>query len=137
MPRRPVAAILSAVLALVLVAGCAAGGATATPSPSPLPTPTPVVASVTSAADAAARVIVTDPRFAGAIQLRSDLIGASRWWEAQALEGGAWQVSLTVGWGDCPAGCISRHTWIYDVSADGLVQLRSESGEPVPSVLPA
>jgi hypothetical protein len=61
-------------------------------------------------------------------------MGLSKWWQARQLEGGAFEIKLTVGWGDCQAGCISRHTWTYDVAADGTVSLVSESGDPLQNV---
>ncbi|MCI0583814.1 MAG: hypothetical protein L0227_13160 [Chloroflexi bacterium] len=111
--------------------GPASSGPAATPTP-PAPTPTPIAADVAGPTDAAALVIATDPRFAGAIELTPDIIGASRWWEAEALDDGAYRITLTVGWGDCPAGCINRHTWIFEVTADGQVTLIEESGDAVP-----
>ena len=140
---------LPLVLALSLVfAACSAGGAGVSPaatgtsapaaatdppsSPSPRPTPTPIAAEVNSAADAAALVIAKDPRFTGATELSSDMIGASRYWQATVLDGGAYEIALTLGWGDCPSGCIEQHTWVYRVTADGQVSLLEESGDPVP-----
>jgi hypothetical protein len=119
----------------VFVIGCAGAGAVATPSalPSPQVTPTPVPGQVISEQDAAARVLLTNPLFAGATRLNPDTIGASKWWESKPLAGGGWQVTVTVGWGDCPAGCISKHTWTYTVKPDGAVSLDAESGPPVPS----
>lgn len=129
-----------------LVAACAAGGGQSPPTqPSAAPTasvpaptasvpastPTPIAPDVASPADAAALVIATDPRFEGAIALSPDVIGASKWWEALALDDGAYRISLTVGWGDCPAGCINHHTWVFRVSADGEVALLEELGDPV------
>ncbi|TAK00733.1 MAG: hypothetical protein EPO36_07640 [Chloroflexota bacterium] len=135
-----------AILAAISIgaAGCSGAGASGSPSqaptptaavPSPTPTtpgPTPIAATVASPADAAALVIATDPRFDGAVALTADVIGASKWWEAEALADGAYRVSLTVGWGDCPAGCINRHVWTFEVTADGQVTLLEESGDPVP-----
>ena len=83
--------------------------------------------------EAAALVIASDPRFAGTIKLSPDNIGASRWWEAAALADGGFQIMLTIGWGDCPSGCIDRHSWVYRVTADGLVTLESETGDPMPA----
>ena len=88
-----------------------------------------------ASADAAALVIATDPRFSGAIELTPDIIGASKWWKAEALPGGGYRIELTVGWGDCFAGCIERHVWTFDVDATGGVTLVSESGDPVPSAV--
>ena len=62
-----------------------------------------------------------------------DLIGQAAWYDAKPASGvGAFVVTITVGWGDCPAGCIDRHTWTYAVAPDGTVNLLSEGGDPVP-----
>ena len=45
-------------------------------------------------------------------------------------------MKLTIGWGDCPAGCIERHVWTFDVDANGGLTLVSESGDEVPTDLP-
>ncbi|HEX4896788.1 MAG TPA: hypothetical protein VFV53_00355 [Candidatus Limnocylindrales bacterium] len=132
-----------AVLMLIVVAACTdAGGSgssaptstapAGTPSPTPTaPGPTPIAVDVASPADAAALVIATDPLFDGAIELTPDVIGASRWWEATALTGGGYHVTITVGWGDCPSGCINSHVWDFEVSPDGEVTLLGESGDPI------
>lgn len=124
---------LLVVLAISLVAGGCAGGRQASNPPSPAPTPTPIAVDVTSPEAAAALVIATDPRFAGTIKLTPDLIGASRWWESEPLASGGFRIKLTIGWGDCPSGCINRHVWTYDVTADGQVVSVSESGDPIPA----
>lgn len=91
---------------------------------------------VLTPADAAALVIAADQRFAGAIELTPDVIGASRWWTAMPLEGGGYRIELTMGWGDCPAGCINRHTWTFEVAPDGRLTPKGETGDPVPVPLP-
>ena len=122
---------------LVTVAACnAAGAPSPSPEPTPRPTPTPIAAPVASPEDAAALVIATDPRFSGAIKLTPDLIGASKYWESENLAAGGYRIKLTLGWGDCPAGCIERHVWTFDVDAAGGLTLVSESGDEVPSDLP-
>ena len=129
---------------LLTVAACAACSTAGAPSPSPVPTPqptqqptpTPLAAPVNTPAGAAALVIETDPRFAGAIQLTPDIIGASKWWMAEPLAAGGYRIELTIGWGDCPAGCIHRHVWTFDVDAMGKVTLVNESGDEVPANLP-
>ena len=137
--RRPRSAALAA-LTFILAALAACGGGAPSPSPSPAPTirptPTPIAAPVTAPADAAALVIVTNPLFAGAVELEPDLIGGSRYWKATLLDGGGYRIEMTVGWGDCPAGCIERHVWTFDVDPNGAVTLVSETGDPVPSDLP-
>jgi len=92
---------------------------------------------VASPGDAAALVIATNPMFAGTAELRPGLIGASKYWKAEPLASGGYRIELTIGWGDCPAGCIERHVWTFDVDAAGGVNLVSETGDPVPSALPA
>ena len=139
--RHSASRLTGALAALLLVSSlgaCSAGtGSTPSPVPTAEPTPTPVAASVKTPGDAAALVIASDPRFAGATELRPDVIGASRWWTAKPLPGGGYRIELTIGWGDCPSGCIERHVWTYDVDATGGLKLVSESGDPVPSELPA
>jgi hypothetical protein len=138
MTHQPHTPLVAGLLLAVVTAACGPAATTApSAAPSLRPTPTPIAAVVATPADAAALVIATNPLFAGAIPLTPDVIGASKWWEATPLAGGGYTVVLTVGWGDCPSGCISRHVWTFEVKADGGVRLVSETGEPVPSVLPA
>jgi hypothetical protein len=122
-------AAMSTVLIVVLAACSSAGGA---PSPSPSPSPSPGAASVTSPEEALARVQAEHPEFAGLGPLDPDLIGACCWSEAKAVDGG-YQVTFTVGWGDCPAGCIDKHVWTFAVAPDGRVGLIGEEGPPVPA----
>ena len=144
--NRRTSIVLSAVIASLMI-GCS-GGATPTmsprsspspaplPSPSPRPDPTAVPVGVASAAQAAARVFASDPRWAAMVPLRSDLIGASLWYEATAGTDGGFNVDITAGSGDCMAGCINQHTWHYSVNADGDVTLVSEDGDEVELATP-
>lgn len=136
-PRMRALSLAASLLVATLAACSAAGAPTPTPVPTVRPTPTPIVARVSSPADAAALVIATNRIFSGTIELRPDVIGASRWWTATALPSGGYRVELTIGWGDCMAGCIERHVWTFDVDANGAVKLVSETGDSVPSDLPA
>ena len=101
------------------------------------PTPTPIAAKVVTPEDAATLVMATDPLFSGAQKLDPEMIGASKFWEATPLPSGGYQVKLTIGWGDCPAGCIDKHIWTFEVAADGQVKLIGEEGPEVPTDLPA
>jgi hypothetical protein len=83
---------------------------------------------VTSAAQAAALVFASDERFARMQPLRDDLIGASSWFDA-AEDATGFAVNVTIGAGDCQAGCIQRHTWSYHVERDGTVTLVGEQGD--------
>jgi hypothetical protein len=118
---------LLVVVSLVLAA-CAAGSSPPSPSPSPSPSQ-PVV---TSPEEAVARVQAERPEFAGLGPLDPDIIGACCWSESKAVEGG-YQVTFTVGWGDCPAGCINRHVWTFAVAPDGQLALLGEDGPAVPA----
>jgi hypothetical protein len=81
-------------------------------------------------AEAVARVLAQDPRFAGVGPQDPNLIGQSAWYEVSpALVG--WRVTVTIGWGDCQAGCIARHAWVYDVDPAGAVTLVEERGDPL------
>jgi hypothetical protein len=138
---RPAAPFLAGALALAALTLAACGPAGAAPSPTPAatvrPTPTPIAATVASPEDAATLVIASNPIFAGATKQDPELIGASKWWTATPTAGGGYQIEITVGWGDCIAGCIDRHVWTYLVEPDGTLELIAEEGDDVPSDLPA
>ena len=119
-------------LAIAAILGACAGSPAA-------PTPPVVGPAVTTPEQAMAAIVATEPRFANVQQKDLDQIGQSAWWEARPASGvGAFVVAISVGWGDCQAGCIDSHTWTYAVTPDGGVRLLSEDGPPVPpEVLPA
>lgn len=77
-------------------------------------------------------VLAQDERFAGIGPRDPDLIGQAAWYEVTETEDG-WEIVIRMGWGDCPAGCISEHLWIYAVSGVGDVELIDETGDPVPA----
>jgi hypothetical protein len=127
---RGLAVILLTTIGLV-VAACS-GAASSAPGPaSP-----PIVGGlpVTTEADAVARLVAVEPRFAGIGPRDPDLIGQSSWFEVAPASGvGAFLVTMRIGWGDCPAGCIDEHRWLYAIGPDGAVTLQSEAGSPVPA----
>jgi hypothetical protein len=125
---------------VLLVAACASPSTTAspppgTPGPSPTPAPTPTASGqpdgVTSAAQAAALVLASDPHFASIRPPDSGLIGECCSYEA-VDEPPGYQVKVELGWGDCPAGCISHHRWQFHVDPDGTITLVSQAGDPDP-----
>ena len=129
---------LAALLVALAVAGC--GGAASSP-PTPPPSapppsaPPPSASAPTSGgplteAEAVARVLAQDSRFAGIRPPDPNLIGQSAWYEVSPAVVG-WRVVVTIGWGDCQAGCINRHSWVYDVDPAGAVTLVEERGDPV------
>jgi hypothetical protein len=107
--------LLLALLAL-MTAACSGNGASPAPS---------------SPADAARIVLAQDARFTGIGPLDPDLIGQASWYEVAAGDDG-WRVTVRIGWGDCEAGCISEHRWVYDVTTAGVASLASETGDPLP-----
>ena len=91
---------------------------------------------VTTEDEAVARVIAHEPRLAGIAKRDSEMIGQANWYEvAPALGVGAFIVTVRLGWGDCQAGCIDAHTWVYAVKPDGTVTQQSEGGETCPTPL--
>lgn len=124
--RRPLLALLLLAVA-ALLAGC--GGASGSPTTAPTPTQGPVV----TPEEAVAAVVRREPRLTGIKPFDPDVIGQSAGYEVAAASGvGSFLVSVRVGWGDCPAGCIDEHTWVYAVLPDGGVTLQSEGGAAVP-----
>ena len=144
--RRAIPAVL--LLAVFGLAACSGSGGGASGAPSLEPTGSPLVPAsgapsaggpITTPEQAWAAVMATDPRFANIMPKDPDLIGQSAWYEVMPASGvGAFIVSVNVGWGDCPAGCIDQHTWQFSVAPDGTVTLQSEAGdEPPPDAFPA
>jgi hypothetical protein len=56
--------------------------------------------------------------------------GQSSWYVASEATSG-YTVAVTIGSGDCLAGCINQHTWNYSVSATGKISLDSEQGDDI------
>jgi hypothetical protein len=119
--------VASLVTLVLVVAACSAAG-----GPPPTPSPSPSGPAVTSPEEATARVQAAHPEFAGLGPLDPELIGACCWAAAKAVEGG-YQVVFNIGWDDCPAGCINRHTWTFAVAPDGQLGLIGEDGPEVPA----
>lgn len=76
-------------------------------------------------------MLASDPRFAGVGPVDLDLIGQSAYYTVEPAADG-WTVVVTLGWGDCPSGCIEKHMWTYKVTTTGAVALLSETGPEVP-----
>ncbi len=138
-PRTFARPLLLVFVALALVA-CSSAASSGSPSPSsggPSDPPTPsggVIGPVTTGEQAVAAVVAANPQFAGIGPKDPNLIGQSKWYEVAPASGvGAFIVRFTVGWGDCQAGCIEKHTWTFAVGPDGAVTLQAEDGSPVPS----
>jgi hypothetical protein len=118
------ALLLTIAVSLFGVVGCAGA---AQPSPTPPSTP------VTTAEQAVARVIATEPRLVGITAHDPDAIGKGSWYQVAPASGvGAFVVTVRLGWGDCESGCIDEHRWNYTVRPDGSVTVVSEEGDPVP-----
>jgi hypothetical protein len=113
MNRSPFLLVL-ALLALVVAAAC-------TPAGSGSDGPA-------SADDAVRLALGLNDRFAGIERRDPNVIGQAAWYEVAESNAG-WQVQIYMGWGDCPAGCISHHTWVYEVGRAGAVELLSQEGD--------
>jgi len=118
-------------LLLALIASACGGAASPAPSGSPTPEATPAPSGPLTADEAVALVLASDTRFAGIGPKDPNLIGQGAWYEVGPGTTG-FTVTVTIGWGDCPAGCINRHTWRYGVAPDRTVRLIDEGGEPLP-----
>jgi hypothetical protein len=147
-PIRPARAAVSrtllAALALTIALGaCTTAIATPSPQPSsvpspsapPLPSAAPTPTTISSAEAAAAVVIASDARFAGLQAQDPNLIGQCCSWTAAPTADG-YDVTIEIGWGDCPAGCIDRHQWFYSVATDGTIKLDRENGPSLPAGVP-
>src|SRR4051812_24383054 len=106
-------ALLAFGLAAGLLGACAPS---ATPAPSVRPGPSASVApapTTISTPEAAATVVLaSDTRFAGIERADPNRIGQCCSYSATPAAGG-FAVTVEIGWGDCPAGCINRHHWFY------------------------
>ncbi len=147
-PPRPIG--LASLLVVVVLALAACTGASASPvSPGSAGSPgaslAPAVSPTASAAERAsggqvasaeaafAAVQARSPWFDGVKPKNPNLIGQASWWQAAPSTGGAWTVTVNVGWGDCQAGCIAHHVWVWQVASDGTPTLQSESGSALPA----
>src|SRR4051812_30561805 len=96
-------AVALTAIALAL-GGCGVAASSAAPSGAST--------SVTSADEAMRAVRARSPLFDGIQRKDANLIGQGSWWDAaQGTDG--WLVTVEVGWADCQAGCIDRHTWAW------------------------
>jgi hypothetical protein len=141
MPARSAHALaLRLVLIAVVVAACSAATGPTAPVGSPsasaslpsAPVASPGTGRVSTAEQAFAAVAARSPWFDGAKPKDPQSIGQAVTWAATPGPGGTWTVTVDVGWGDCPAGCIDHHVWTFAVGADGTVSLASETGPAVP-----
>ncbi len=141
---------LSALLALALLVAAALPARVGASEGISLP--------IDSPAEAHQAVLAAGAPFEDFSFLESGLIGASQYFEVKGEPGSSatWVVIYTYGWGDCQAGCISRHTFVYlvdpvtgDVTFDrqegdalpsdapeSLLGLEASDGSPMPSVAP-
>jgi hypothetical protein len=121
-----------------------ASGAQATPQASPSaratesPRPTDFSGPehVDSAAQAAALVFASNELFAQILPSSGSALGQSSSYTASDT-GSDYTVDVTLGSGDCEAGCIHSHTWSYSVAYDGNITLISEQGDPPEGPHPA
>ena len=118
-----------------IVAPSPAASAPASSAPSDELTPVPGAsarAPLSDADRAAAAVLATDPLFTNLQADNPDLIGQCCFYTVRQTADG-WAVTVEIGWGDCPAGCIDKHRWTFTVDQAGAVTKTGETGPAVPS----
>ena len=90
-------------------------------------------------AEAHEAVLATGAPFDNFVFLDGGLIGASQYFEVKGDpgSGATWVVTYTHGWGDCQAGCISRHTFVYLVDpVTGDATFDRQEGDALPADAP-
>jgi hypothetical protein len=90
-------------------------------------------------AEAHEAVLATGAPFDDFVFLDGGLIGASQYFEVKSDlgSGATWVVTYTHGWGDCQAGCISRHTFVYLVDpVTGDATFDRQEGDALPADAP-
>jgi hypothetical protein len=94
---------------------------------------------IDSPAEAHQAVLAAGAPFEDFSFLESGLIGASQDYEVTGELGSSatWVVIYTYGWGDCQAGCISRHTFVYLVDpVTGDATFDRQEGDVLPADAP-
>lgn len=43
-----------------------------------------------------------------------------------------WRFRFTVGWGDCPSGCVNGHEWLFEVDDANGARFVGSAGDPLP-----
>lgn len=126
--RAPFTVRLAAMLGFILLVAGGCAEATDTP-PS-----TPATGTIDTPEAAIGRVVAEEPRLGGIQPFDSGMIGQSSWYAAErGADGDGYVVTVRVGWGDCEAGCIDEHSWVFDVARGGQVTVASEAGPDVPT----
>jgi hypothetical protein len=121
------APLLVGVLTLAFAFASSSAGVFAM-EPSPDSSPPPIVRT---AADAAARVIDADARFAGVLPSPPGSVGPAAFYESwPTLDG--YMVLITIRWADCPGGCIGTRTFLFTVAPNGTFGAPREEGDPMP-----
>ena len=125
------ALLVSALLALTLLIAAA--------SPARVSASEGISLPIDSPAEAHQAVLAAGAPFEDFVFLDGGLIGASQYFEVKGDpgSGATWVVVYTYGWGDCQAGCISRHTFVYLVDpVTGDATFDRQEGDSLPSDAP-
>jgi hypothetical protein len=119
---------LSILLAGLLVAACGGASPAASGPGGPGSSATAPATRVETPEEAVAAIRARTPWFDGIEARNPDMIGQSASWTAEPTGQPSFRVTFEVGWGDCQAGCIDRHTWTFEVARDGTVTWIGEEG---------
>ena len=124
---------LSVLVVGLVVAACgsASPGASGPGASDPGVSPGPSVARVETPEEAVAAIRARTPLFDGIEARNPDMVGQAASWTAEPTDQQSIRVTFEVGWGDCQAGCIDRHTWVWEVGWTGTVTLVAEDGSPL------
>jgi hypothetical protein len=118
--------------------GASQGGASSAPAASSSASVPPGASGAQPAHSAEAAfdaVRARSPWFDSVAPKSASVVGQSAWWSATPSTDGAWSVTVDIGWGDCPAGCIDHHVWQWQMAKDGSLTFASETGPAIPADL--
>lgn len=138
-PRRPpkLAALLIMVFLLAAcsrsAASAGAGGSATAGTSSPTPVASSGAGRVATAEGAFATVKARSPWFDGVGPKNASIVGQAAWWQAKPAADGEWVLTVSVGWGDCPSGCINHHEWSWLVAPDGSLTFQGQNGPALPA----
>lgn len=129
-------------LALLVAAAAPVVAADESPAPEVVPYLPPEYSGtlpIATPEDAHAAVLAAGGPFADFSLNDGALIGADKYYDVKGDPGSSaiWIVVYTYGWNDCEAGCINRHSFVYQVDPlTGAATFDSHQGDELPADAP-